>query len=72
MYILIVKPYVCLQIYNDFPLHHVICMGTIYVQRVYLIHDKVVGLALKNRSSSDNPVILATERYWMTSCKSRL
>ena len=32
----------------------------------------LVGLALKNRSSSDNPVILAIERYWMTSCKSRL
>ena len=31
-----------------------------------------VGLALKNQSSSDNPVILAIERYWMTSCKSRL
>ena len=31
-----------------------------------------LGLALKNQSSSDNPIILATERYWMTSCKSRL
>ena len=31
-----------------------------------------IGLALKNQSSSDNPVILAIERYWMTSCKSRL
>ena len=32
----------------------------------------VVGLALKNQSSSDNPVFLAIERYWMTSCKSCL
>ena len=42
MYILIVKPHVCLQIYNDFPLHHDMCVGNICVQRVYLIHDKVV------------------------------
>ena len=32
----------------------------------------MIELALKNQSSSDNPVILAIERYWMTSCKSRL
>ena len=55
----------------------------------------IVGLTLKNQSSSDNPVVLAIdskgarsaplratrpfiiyvlaiERYWMTSCKSRL
>ena len=31
-----------------------------------------LGLALKNQSSSDNPVIPAIERYWMTSCKSRM
>ena len=37
-----------------------------------LRHEPVIGLALKNRCSSDNPVILAIERYWMTSCKSRL
>ena len=38
----------------------------------YLMESFYVGLALKNQSSSDNPVILAIERYWMTSCKSRL
>ena len=35
--------------------------------------DKLyLGLVLKNQSFSDNPVILAIERYWLTSCKSRL
>ena len=36
------------------------------------VSSSLLGLALKNQSSSDNPVILAIERYLMTSCKSRL
>ena len=52
-----------------------VCMYVYYSWEVQFYKACVcvcVGLALKNQSSLDNPVILAIERYWMTSCKSRL
>ena len=46
--------------------------GNLFLEPKTLSCLHTLGLALKNQSSSDNPVILAIERYWMTSCKSRL
>ena len=47
------------------------CWGEEMIQKP--IQDVTyLGLALKNQSSSDNPIILVIERYQMTSYKSRL